>query len=434
MQLSHRVRIRALLVGIFLVGLALRLHHLDRFPERNRTADEYAWTWSGMTLLGEGVPRAWSWLPAYPQFPVIQWRDNQYRIVRPWLDHPPLYPLYVGAFMRAAGVRDIFAVELYTMRWSTLLLYAAAYALFWACARRAADEPTALLALAFWAVAPPAVWNGRLVMSEQLMLPLALAGWLALWRWGETRRRRWLVTLALFCALLPLCKVAATAFALWLFTVAVLRRDRAAALAVLAGGAVGMLAYAAYGAHFGWPLFSMVLRVQSARFTNFGGFYALVFAQRVVERPFNHLPFLLGFMALLSDLRESRHVELALFAVVYAIGIAFFLPHNEYGWYLIPLYPALAFGLASFVVRAWREATPGAGWIWLLFSGSYLCWLLCDAAVGRPQLWRWVYIVAAVALPLVALAAARTPRSWRAVFAFLVALQICADGWYVLRR
>jgi hypothetical protein len=434
MQLSHRFRIRALLVGIFLVGLALRLHHLDRFPERNRTADEYAWTWSGMTLVTEGVPRAWSWLPAYPSFPVIQWRENSYRIVRPWLDHPPLYPLYVGSFMRAAGVRDIFAVELFTMRLSTLLLYAAAYFLFFACARRVADEPTALLALAFWAVAPAAVWNGRLVMAEQLMLPLALGGYLALWRWRETRRRRWLVTLALMCALLPLCKAAATAFALWLFTLAVLRRDRAAALAVAGGGAVGLLVYVGYGAHFGWPLFATVLRVQSARFTNFGGFYALVFLQRVVDRAFNYLPFLLGFFTLLADLREQRHVELALFAVVYAIGIAFFLPHNEYGWYLIPLYPALAFGLAAFVMRAGREAAPGAGWIWLLFSGTYLCWLACDTGLGQPRLWRWIYLGAAVALPFVALAAVRAPRRWRALFAFLVALQMCADGWYVLRR
>ena len=134
------MRIRLLLVAIFLVGLGLRVHHLDRFPERNRTADEYAWTWSGMTLLSEGTPRAWSWLPGYPATPVVKWRDNDYRIVRPWLDHPPLYSLYVGAFMRLAGVRDIFAVELETMRLSTMLLFPAAFFLFYAVARRYADE------------------------------------------------------------------------------------------------------------------------------------------------------------------------------------------------------------------------------------------------------------------------------------------------------
>jgi hypothetical protein len=422
------------LVLIFLVGFSLRLYHLDQYPERNRTADEYAWTWSGMTLIGEGTPRAWSWLGGYPNFPVIQWRGNAYRLVKPWLDHPPLYSLYVGAFMRVAGVRDIFAVELSTMRWSTLWLYAAAFFLFYACARRLADEAVVLLALAFWAVAPPCVWNGRLVMSEQLMLPLALFGYYALVRSCESRRRRWLAALALACALLPLCKVAATAFALWLFTVAALRRERTAALAICAGGATGLLLYAAYGHHFGWRLFTTVLQVQASRFTNFGGFYALMFGPRIVDRPFMYLPFFLGFFTLLADLRDNRAADIGLFAVVYSICIAFFLPYNEYGWYLIPLYPALAFGLASFVVRAWRDAAASAGWIWLLFVGTYLCWIACDAQVGRPLLWRWVYLGAAVALPLITLLTAPARRWWRAGFTALVAAQLCADSWYVLRR
>jgi Dolichyl-phosphate-mannose-protein mannosyltransferase len=432
--MNPQLRIRALGVAIFLVGLSLRLYHLDRFPERNRTADEYAWTWSGMTLLAEGVPRAWSWLPGYAGFPVQTWRGNQYRIVKPWLDHPPLYPIYVGAFVHATGTHDIFAVELGVMRASTMVLWAAAFFLFWAVARRYAEPPLVLLALAFWATAPPSVWNGRLVMAEQLMLPLALAGWLALLKYAETRRRGWLVAVAVVAALLPLCKAAALAFALFLFTVAVLRRERALALAVCVGGAAGLALYAGYGAYFGWPLFRTILRVQAARFTNFGGFYALIFAPRVVEKPFMYLPFLLGFFTLLADLRDRRYVDVGLFAAVYAGCIAFFLPWNEYGWYLIPLYPALAFGLASFAVRAWQDARAEAGWPWLLFSGTYLCWIACDAQLGVPAVWRWLYLGSLVALPLVAVLGARAPSRWRLGFAVLVAAQLGADTWYTLRR
>lgn len=428
------MRVRVLLVAIFLAGALLRLHHLDRFPEPNRTADEFAWTWSGMTLWSEGVPRAWSWLPGYPDAPVQHWRGNEYRIVKPWLDHPPLYPLYVGAFMRAAGTRDIFAVSLETMRLSSLLLWAAAFFLFYAVARRYADAPLVLLASALWATAPPAVWNGRLVMAEQLMLPLALAGWWALLRYVETRRRRWLVAVAVASALLPLCKAAALAFALFLFTVAVLRRQRAAALAVCVGGALGLALYCGYGAHFGWPLFRTILRVQAARFTNFGGFYALIFAPRVVDKSFMYLPFLLGFFTLLSDLRDGRYAEVGLFAAVYAGGIAFFLPWNEYGWYLIPLYPVLAFGVASYAVRAFRDAVANAAWPWLLFSVTYLCWIACDAHLGTPPWWRWLYLGLFVALPLSTLVTARVAQRFRIGFGLLVAAQLVGDSWYVLRR
>ncbi|MCU1283556.1 MAG: glycosyl transferase family 39 [bacterium] len=422
------------MVAIFLVGLTLRVHNLGKFPERNRTADEYAWTWSGMTLLSEGTPRAWSWLPGYGGTPVVKWRDNDYRIVKPWLDHPPLYGLYVGAFLHATGTHDIFAVELATMRASTMLLFAATFLLLFAVARRVGDETIALCALAFYAVAPTAVWNGRLVMAEQMITPVALAGWWALLCFVETRRRRWLVAVAVAVALLPLVKVAALSFALFVFTIAVLRRERALVVAVCIGGACGLLLYAGYGAHFGWTLFREIMREQASRFANFGGFYALVFDPRVVEKSFNYLPFLLGFFALLADLRDGRHGEMGLFAVVYAAGIAFFLPYNMYGWYLIPLYPAMAFGLASFVVRAYRDAAAGAVWVWLLFSATYLAWIASDAELVQPRWFRYVYLALFVALPLATVATAKTPRRWRIGFATLVAAQWLGDAWYALRK
>jgi hypothetical protein len=277
-------------------------------------------------------------------------------------------------------------------------------------------------------------------MAEQMMLPLALAGWLALDRLSATtpeqRRQRWCwsIALVLVCAALPLCKVAAGAFVLWLFALAVQRRDHRAALLVIAGSISGFLIYLGYGAHFGWHLFRTILQVQGARFSNFGGFHALIFAPRVVDKPFMYMPFLLGFFVLLSDLRDGRHVELGLFVAVYTAGIAFLLPWNGYGWYLIPLYPALAFGLASFVARTMREANGNAAWIWLLFSGTYLCWIVCDANVGTPQLWRWIFIVVAAAIPLASMAATRFPRGWRIGFAAFVALQLIGDSWYVLRQ
>jgi hypothetical protein len=432
--MDPRWRIRALVVVIFLVGLTLRVHRLGQFPEHNRTADEFAWTWSGMTLLSEGAPRAWSWMPGYPEVPIQHWRGNEYRIVKPWFDHPPLYPLYVGAFMHAAGTHSIFAVELSTMRLSTILLFVVAFFLFLAVARRYADDAHVLVALAFWAAAPTAVWNGRLVVAEQLMLPLALFGWWGMLRYVETRRGRWLVVVSVASALLPLTKVAALAFALFYFTVALLRRERALVVTVCLGAGCGLALYALYGHHYGWALFRELLREQASRFADFGGFYALVFTPRIVEKSFMYLPFLLGFFTLLADLRDGRHAEVGLFAAVYAGAIAFFLPWNQYGWYLIPLYPAMAFGLASFVVRAYRDAATGAVWSWLLFSTTYLFWIACDRELVTPRTWRYVYLALLVALPLFTLATAKTPRRWRIGFGAMVAAQWLGDAWYALGK
>ncbi len=432
------MRIRALVVAIFLVGFGLRVHRLASYPEPHRTADEYAWTWCGMTLLGEGVPRAWSWMPAYGNVPVTVWQGDHYRLVKPWLDHPPLYPLYVGAFMRAVGARDIFAVNLGAARLSNLPLFAATFFLLFAVARRVADEAHALLTLAFYAVAPTAVWNGRLVMAEELMLTLALAGWYALQLYGDadkpSQRRAWLVAVGVAAALLPLSKVAGLAFALFYFAAAIVRRDRRLAIVVCIGGATGLAAYAAYGAHYDWALFLAVQQNQAARFGNFGAFQALVFSPRVVDNAIMELPFILGFMTLLFDLRDGRNVEMGLFAATYAITIAFLLPYNQYGWYAIPLHPAFAFGLASFVVRAWRDASAGALWTWMLFSLTYLAWLACDAGLVGARTLRWYYLAVAVALPFAWLATTNAPRRWRSGFAALVALQWLGDAVYAFRK
>ncbi|MGZ3408306.1 MAG: hypothetical protein ACXVAN_17775, partial [Polyangia bacterium] len=128
------------------------------------------------------------------------------------------------------------------------------------------------------------------------------------------------------------------------------------------------------------------------------------------------------------------HAEVGLFAAVYAGAIAFFLPWNQYGWYLIPLYPVMAFGVASFVVRAYRDVATGAVWTWLLFSSTYLFWIGCDRELIFPRHWRYPYLALFVALPLLTVATARTPRRWRIGFGVLVAAQLLGDAWYALGK
>jgi hypothetical protein len=110
------------------------------------------------------------------------------------------------------------------------------------------------------------------------------------------------------------------------------------------------------------------------------------------------------------------------------------ISYNQYGWYAIPLYPALAFGLASFIVRAWREATAGALWTWMIFSLTYLAWLACDAGLVQPRTLRWYYLAIAVALPFAWLATVNAPRRWRRGFSALVALQLLGETLYAFRK
>ena len=113
----------ALVAAVLLLGVGLRAWRLGDQPAHNATADEYALTWAGMTLVANGTPQSWSWLDAYGTRSVIQWRGNPYPIVQPWMDHPPLYPLVMGLWMRVGGYIDPLSVDLRYMRVSSVLLF-----------------------------------------------------------------------------------------------------------------------------------------------------------------------------------------------------------------------------------------------------------------------------------------------------------------------
>ena len=198
----------ALVAAVLLLGVGLRAWRLGDQPAHNATADEYALTWAGMTLVANGTPQSWSWLDAYGTRSVIQWRGNPYPIVQPWMDHPPLYPLVMGLWMRVGGYIDPLSVDLRYMRVSSVLLFGLSFFLLAQLALRNLAFPAGVVALLLYAVAPPAVIQQRLVVTEALWVSLGLAAFLLMQRWQKTRSTRILLGLTCVCALLPLrdCK------------------------------------------------------------------------------------------------------------------------------------------------------------------------------------------------------------------------------------
>ncbi|MFM6515047.1 MAG: glycosyltransferase, partial [Microcystis panniformis] len=89
------------------LGAFLRIYNYDSLPPDNWTADEYAFAWSGMSLLQTGIPTSWSWLNPTDNFPTVVWeaKNIRYRLVTPWFDHPPLFGLLVGLFAILGGAK-----------------------------------------------------------------------------------------------------------------------------------------------------------------------------------------------------------------------------------------------------------------------------------------------------------------------------------------
>ena len=438
LRAALRPRLALVVVIIaFAGGLGLRGYHLATAPRPMQTADEYAWTWAGMSLLQHGVPASWSYLYAYSGGEEHRFLGQKLTIVSPWLDHPPLFSLLTGGWARLGGYSDPYAVGLAWMRVLPLLLWVAGFWLLACVLARLFDSATVAAALATYAVAPPMVLQSKLVVSENLLVPLFLAAYLLITRARERGSRfAWLGVGAIALAL-PLVKIPALALCLILALHAVALRDRRLVAFVIGGTICGLALYCAYGAHYGWDQFHRVQLAHAGRFVGFQSGLSLLFGTHVVDESVIWPLWYIGGIGLVVDAVNDRARDIGMQALVYAGCMTIFADQRSvYGWYWIPLYPMMAAGIGSFGVRMWRS---DGGLYHALFAVIAVPWAFTMAMEldwdGR-QRFRTVYILLMAAIVAV-LALVRGPRralATKIVAASFVALQLAADLLFIVRR
>jgi uncharacterized membrane protein len=433
--MSARTRNLAL-AAAFVVGLGLRLYHFGTVPKPLQTADEYAWTWAGMSLLHTGVPRSWSYLDAYPTSVPFHFGGQTFKLVSPWLDHPPLFALLMGGWMRIAGYPDPAALSLVVMRCVPLAFWMLSFGLLAMVLARLFEAPTVILAMIVFATAPPAVMQSKLVIAESVMVPLALVAFLILLHEGE-RKRAWLLVALAACALvLPLLKVAALSLSAGLLCTAARRRNWPAAATIAVATAIALGLYLLYGAHFGWRQFEAVQQAHSGRFVGFNSGLILLVSTHIVDQGIIYPLFLLALVGAFVDVAEGRGTDLYLGALVYAGCMTFFADQRSvYGWYWIPLYPALACGAGSFIARAWRRSDAVYPAVAAVVITPWIFNTLQEPAWDHRQQLRFVYAAVMLAVAAITLLAVkRRATLLKAVIVAVFGLQLGSDLFFVLQR
>jgi len=350
--------------------IGLRAYHLEQVPEHGATMDEFAWTWSGMSLLQTGSPRAWSNLAAYKgRRHRVEWRGQKYNIVEPWLDHPPVYSLYAGGWVLLHGQREMFQVDLRQMRMGSLVLDALGFVLFSLVLRRLVTRGELMLSLLFYSVIPLIVFHQRLVISENLIVPLTLGAVLSLQ--AQSRRFSWwrALWLLVLAALLPLTKVAALSscvfLVLWALVSGQARTRWITTGALVIGTCVGVGAYLGYARHLDAELATAVLTNHHDRFKGFAGMELLLFQPKFIAKPTRELWTVLGSVLALLSLSLPRVTPWGLAVLVYSACMAFFVDETRvYGWYYMPLYPWLCAALGVAIVHASRRHLLGLSLLW----------------------------------------------------------------------
>lgn len=347
------------MVVLVVLGVILRAWAYWLFPVVGETQDEYAWSILGSSLLQTGSPVSWSYFAGYNVEKILEFHGAQFQLVKPALDHPPLFALIPGFFQTLSGAQWDEIVSIKIVRLPMVMLGSVNLVLFalwlWLLPEAHFGKAGKLFALGVFATAPSFVYLSRLVVSENLIVTFLL---LLLLAKELPRKFIWLELLAVF--LLPLTKISGIAAAAGevLASMATKRNwQRSLMLLVLSGIAL-LLYVSAYD-------FRLFLEVQMQQAGRDVGLLAILSAHlwqpRLVEKLFADIWIPVGYLTtaawlLLAAKDKPRNIHLSFLILT---QLAFMLvsvgESTVHGWYRIVLLPFFAFTTGWAAEQVWKN-------------------------------------------------------------------------------
>lgn len=338
-------------IVITLIGFLLRFYHYDSLPPYNWTQDEFAFAWSGMSLIQEGVPTSWSFLSTTDDFIVTVWEKTavRYRFVTPWFDHPPLFGLIVGMTAILGGAREFFDCTLSVIRIPSLVFGTLSIVLLYLVALRLTSVTTASIASIIFATNPNTVFLSRLTVSENFLTCISLAVVLLFLHYRESDRPKYLYLAILLASMAILAKVTGiyiiASLVAWLLFQHKWKESLFAGVGAIAAFAV----YYLYGWIYDFQWFLTTLQEHKNRFTDFAMLKNLVLPTVFFEDGWLIFSWLTLLLVARSPLKPF-FLQIILFPIlIYTVLLIFSGAQSHYyAWYTIPYYPFLFLVLAIF--------------------------------------------------------------------------------------
>lgn len=340
-------------VAVVLVAAFLRGRGYSQSPPLN--ADEYDWAWTGLTLLQQGVPTGWTaFWDAYGHWQIFEWEGNQYPLVTPYVDHPPLFSLLVGSVAWIAGERVLTDVSLTVIRVVPIALSLIVLVLAYRLAQATVGTWPARIAILLLVFSPAAITLSRLTESEALLAVWFITALLAVnWLREHPTNRYAIGVLLVSCAAAPLTKVPGIAVG---FAAAVVlfswQRPRLAGMAAT-NALAGIVLFAMYGALLDLGIFSQVLSAHSNRHSGFSAGYEML------RGGLSDWYWGLGIVGLgvLATRGGGAARLIAWPAIAYVVVITFTANADlagRYDWYRIPIYPLVYVGAGFLIAELGR--------------------------------------------------------------------------------
>lgn len=328
-------------VLITLLGAVLRIYNYDSFPPDHWTADEYAFAWSGMSLIQDHVPTGWSWLTPTDDFPTIYWEEkgSRYRIVTPWFDHPPLFSLLIGMTAILGGAKEFFDCSLTVMRIPSLWMGIVSIILFYILGKKLFNTHVAVISSLIFATNPNTVYLSRLAISENLIIFLSLVVTLLFLEYYQTSKSVYLYSAAILAGITPLVKVTGIFLVCFLIVLLIYQKKWLESLIVLLIGAVGFSLYYLYGWIYDFELFKKIMEEQTNRFVDFAILKYLILPSVFFEDGW----LCFSWLTLIPVFKLGEKIKaqvIALPILIYSLLLVASGAQSHYfAWYTIPFYP-----------------------------------------------------------------------------------------------
>ncbi|GAN34977.1 MAG: phospholipid carrier-dependent glycosyltransferase [Candidatus Brocadia sp. AMX2] len=339
------------LIVIVILGAILRLNNYSVVPPHGDTMDPYSEAWNGYHILHGDGPKSWEppyFLSAYKAEDVkfIRWFGDSFRIVKGYIDHPPLFSIFAGIPPTICGAKDYLdcrftTINLAPIFFSTLtivLVFLVSYNIYH-------SNTLAIIASLLYATVPLFVAAGRIAKGDGLLALVFISGVFCVLKYIESQKKRYMIFAGLLAGLSFWCKETGIC-AIVIFPILLGRKGFIKEAGIIAG--IG------FPVAIGYFLYNYLINPEA-------------FFKMLALRNEQHVTV---FNIVLKYLKEPRLAQVTAnfgmgyflwfwYAIVYSMGkkdqvvpITTFIflmclcavssDIYSYGWYLFPMYPFMA--------------------------------------------------------------------------------------------
>lgn len=360
MLVDKKLRI-ILLSFILLIGFYARFVNYSIWPREGATFDEFAWPWLGISLIKDKIPMSWSPHSQYKNYKILIFRKAPFRIVWPYLEHPPLFGLLSGSFALLTGAKNMYDADYVNpqnLRKLSLFLGTVSILFIYLLVSKLYDYKMGFLSSLLYATIPSIAVGSRLLQNENFMIPVWLLTLYLLSNYLETGKKKLLWVVALISAVALWAKIPWLVIGTSVCGILIYKRRWKDCFPVSSLIFLSLGLFLLYGYYWNWELFINLWRLQLTRYEiGLEGILALFTLPHLTDRFLVDGWIYFGWLAVFMILRDfKKHFFIIIPFLTYFLFYVWAVPGGAaQGWYKYPFYPFLIIAISYAIIEMIRS-------------------------------------------------------------------------------